>query len=537
MDLANFLKFKQSDKRIACIDFGASFLKVVWLEVRQDKHVLLAYVLKEFDANSKTAEEISAFLKEIFESNPISVSEVYLSISESDWIFIKKISLPHMSKDELFNAVKWQLKTEVPFGLDESILDLQVIREYTDSEGAKKIELFCVFAKKNVINKYISAVIACGLSPQKISSSVFNYCGILNSLPHNPEVSAVFDIGHTHSHVAIYQKNKLSFIRNLDFSTSKFAASLVGPLLTDKGKVEINLEKAESLMKQQGIPLDESIKVDSDIKAGQIIPLMRPLLETVVRELGRSFDYFKYESGLSKMDILYVTGGGADLNNLCSYLADQLKVKVERLPLPGFFDTKNVNAEKFALDVSQLSSAIGMGLSVCGINLLPREIKSQKIELLQQTALRIAAITIGAMFVFSWFMINFQIRDYKKRLNIAKLHLQSVEEVKIIKQAVDLRDDFITKIHTGKVPSGGLLKLIGSVVPSRIILNEFDFDQASHKMHLRGIVLASKDSVEKVLTDFMNNLEASKFVLEASLVNSKEDQDVNSFEIDCSLAK
>lgn len=87
------------------------------------------------------------------------------------------------------------------------------------------------------------------------------------------------------------------------------------------------------------------------------------------------------------------------------------------------------------------------------------------------------------------------------------------------------------------MPSGGLLKLIGSVVPSRIILNEFDFDQASHKMHLRGIVLASKDSAEKVLTDFMNNLEASKFVLEASLVNSKEDQNVNSFEIDCSLAK
>jgi hypothetical protein len=50
-------------------------------------------------------------------------------------------------------------------------------------------------------------------------------------------------------------------------------------------------------------------------------------------------------------------------------------------------------------------------------------------------------------------------------------------------------------------------------------------------------VLASGDSVEKVLTDFMKALEDSKFVLEANLINSKEDQGVNSFEIECIIAK
>jgi len=43
--------------------------------------------------------------------------------------------------------------------------------------------------------------------------------------------------------------------------------------------------------------------------------------------------------------------------------------------------------------------------------------------------------------------------------------------------------------------------------------------------------------VEKLLTDFMKALENSKFVLEANLINSKEDQNVNSFEIECVLAK
>ena len=89
----------------------------------------------------------------------------------------------------------------------------------------------------------------------------------------------------------------------------------------------------------------------------------------------------------------------------------------------------------------------------------------------------------------------------------------------------------------GKVPSGGLLKLIGSVIPASIMLNEFDFDQLSHSMHLNGVVIASGDSVEKVLTDFMKALEDSKFVLEANLVSSKEYEGKNSFEIECILAK
>ena len=471
MELARFLKFKENSKRIVSIDFGGSFIKVVYLEAAGDKYTLLAYVLKEFNSNQKTSAELTLELKGILRANSIAAKEAYLSISDPERIFIKKLILPQMPKDELLNAVKWQLKGELPFSPDESVSDLQVIREYADSEGAKRVELFCVFAKKEVINKYVSAVIDCGFIPQKISSNVFNYCGTLNLLPAQAQVSAIFDIGNTHSHIAIYQNNKLSFVRSLNFSTSKLSASLIGALVTDKGRVEITPDKAEQLMRQFGIPVDESADLESGIKASHIFPLMRPLLETAAKELERSFDYFKSESGIVSPEILYITGGGANLKNLDSYLAVQLKIKVEKLPLPDALDIKNVDAKKFSCDVNQLSSAIGLSLSGCGINLLPREIKSQKIELIQKTSLRIAAVSIGAIFAFSWFVINFQIRDYKKRLKIARLHLQSVEEIKALKQTVDLRDDLISKIHTGKVPSGGLLKLIGSIIPASIILD------------------------------------------------------------------
>ncbi|MDD5560672.1 MAG: pilus assembly protein PilM [Candidatus Omnitrophica bacterium] len=537
MEWLKFLKLRENSKRITCIDFGGSFIKIACLQGGDGAYKLLAYALKEFDTASSTPETLAGFLRQILENNPLFGKEAYLSISDPEGIFIKKLSLPHMPKDELLNAVKWQLKGELPFSLEESVSDLQVIREYTDSEGARKIEIFCVFARKSIINKYVSASIGCGLMPQRVSGSVFNYCGILDSLSAGPQTSAIFDIGHTHSYISIYQRNKLSFVRNLNFSASKLSASLCGALVTDRGKVEIGFERAEQLMRQEGIPLDETVKLDDGIRTGQLIPLMRPLLETVVKELERSFDYFNSEAGCGNPEILYITGGGANLKNFDSYLAGQLKIKVEKLPLPGSLDIRDVDAERFFLEANQLSSAIGLSLSSSGINLLPREIKNQKIELIQKTVLRTAAVAISAIFIFSWFVISFQIRDYKKRLKIARLHLQSVEEIKTIKQSVDLRGDLINRVHMGMVPCGGLLKLIGSVVPANIMLDEFDFDQSSHKMHLNGIVTASKDSAEKVLTDFMNKLEDSKFIAEANLVNSKEDEGKNTFEIVCVLAQ
>jgi len=82
-----------------------------------------------------------------------------------------------------------------------------------------------------------------------------------------------------------------------------------------------------------------------------------------------------------------------------------------------------------------------------------------------------------------------------------------------------------------------LLKLISAIIPSTIILDEFSFDQASHSLLLRGVVTLSNDSVEKVLTDFMNDMENSKFIDEANLISSKEVQGINNFEIKCNLAK
>lgn len=537
MEFFKFLKLKKAKKRLVCIDFGRSFIKIACLEKSGADYTLLAYALREFQVSRKTPEEITACLKQALIDNSITDKEAYLSISDPEHVFVKKFSLPQMPKADLLDAVKWQFKAELPFGLDESVSDLQVVREYADAENAKKAELFCVFAKKELVNKYISILTACGLEPARISSSVFNYCGILNSMPDSPRMSATFDIGHSHSNLAIYQENKLSFIRSLNFSTSLLAVSLAGPLVTGNAGAETIPEMSRQLIQQYGIPLDQSGGLQTDVKAKQIISFIRPLLEAVVKEIADSFEYFKSESGLDIPQILYIAGGGANLRGLGTYLAAQLGLKVIKMPLAGSVGIGNIDPGRFSLDASQLSTVLGLGLSGPGINLLPYEIKRRKSELIQKISLRIAAISIGAVFIFSWGIINLQAANYKKKLRISKAYLNSIEEVKLLKETVVLKEALINKIYAGKLPCGGLLKLIGAVIPADMLLDEFNFNQEGQSLYLKGVISAAKDSVEKVLADFINGLEGSKFISEANLVNSKEADGLNTFEIKCSLVK
>lgn len=525
-------------KQIVSVDFGASGIRIAHLETEGNKFSLLGYAVAEVDCVQKKPEELGKLLKKMLQDNAITAKGACLSIANPEKIFIKKLTLPQMSKSELIDAIRLQLKIEfTAFDPDHDVFDYQLIREYEDDEGAKKIELLSIFAKRDLVDKYLNAAIAAGLEPARISNSVFNYSAVLDLLPADSKIGAILDIGYIHSTILVYQDKKLNFVRFLSFSTSMLSALLVRSFVAGQGKVDISPVQASQIMRQNGIVLDESVKLEGDLSAAQVIELIRPLLETLVKELARSFDFLKSEHGFEPPKILYLAGGGAGLKNLDTYLADQLKIKVEKLPLPASLEVKNINSLKLLADYTQLSGSLGMGLSSSGINLLPAEVKSQKVELLQKSTLSVLAVVISAVFIFSWGAVNLQIRDYKKRLNTANSHLASIGQIKDLREKINLRENYLNKIFEGKIPPAGLLKLLGAVTPSSIILDEFDFEQSGHTIKLRGLVNLNKESVEKVLTDFMNSLENSKFVLDANLVSSRSEQGVNVFEIECLLAK
>jgi type IV pilus assembly protein PilM len=405
MNPSNLSKSKNTGRIFLCVDFGESFIKVVYLQNRQGAYTLLGHGLVEFGATQKNEQDVSHFLKQLLENNSIRAKEVAFSVSDPEGVFIRKLDLAQMPRAELLKAIKRQLEEELSIDPEENVWDFQVISEYTDSESRERIKLLCVFVKKDIINKYIQAVAACGLMPRRISTSAFNHEGTLATFLDPAQVSAILDIAGTHSDLAIYQNNKLNSVGDLEFSTEKLRAALVGILATRNERIEVNMQQAKELLSQHGIPPDPTMILERQIKGEDIILPIRPILERLVAQLRESFLRFKAENNLA-VNRLYITGGGANLKNLDVYLAEQLKMKIDELPLPKSLNLGKVDVHKFSLEANQLSGVLGLGMASGGVNLLPAGIKTHKNRL--RSLIEILVLVWLLVFITSIILIKMQ---------------------------------------------------------------------------------------------------------------------------------
>ncbi|MEI8350176.1 MAG: pilus assembly protein PilM [Candidatus Omnitrophota bacterium] len=530
------LDFATHKKKLISIDWGESFVKIVYIGYKGAIPVLLSYDLKKVLSGQEGLTEIKSFISDFLRRNDVSTKEAILTVSSPDSLVIKLITLSSIPEKEIPQAVKWQLKDDVQFDIEKALMDTRVLREYTDANGVKKSDVVCVFAKREFVDKYLAIVIGCGLSVTKISVPLINYTQILNCSSDNAHIFAVLDIGYNESTLCVFRDNKPCFMRTLSFSSDKVTQSLTGALMSDKGKIELSLEKAEEIKKEFGIPQDNSEVLKDNIPAIYILSLMRPQLENLVKELRLSLNYFAANSKEDQPSLLYVTGGGANLRNLSTYLAGELNVRIEPLPLPECIVIQEKDKENFFKNLNQFSSALGAAfMKQDYINLVPYEIKAQKTEVRQKAFFRIIAVTSVAVFLFLLFIANFHVNDYKKRVANAKLQLSIIELIKDLNTKIEVREKLLVAIQRDRAPVYGLLKLISSLIPKEMVLDGLFFDRQKQFLTLKGIILEEGTPIEDVLTGFMGQLEKTSYILEANLVSSRHANNVQQFEIQCDM--
>lgn len=530
---------KKKSKRFLVVDFSQDMTEVVYLESKSNGGRLLSYDFEQVSKRSERKDNTPVqLIKNFLTQHNIHVNDVVVSLSDSAAVFIKYLTLPVIPPDEIVGAAKYQLKEDFTFDLETASIDWQIIREFTDEDGVKKNGIIFIVVKKEVIDKHIGMVKQVGLHPIGVVSGSFNYANILKHFPEKIPAAAVLEIDYKASTFAIYTDNKLNFIRRLPISWERITQSLTEILVSDRGKIELSFEQAEEIKNTYGIPQDESLVINDNIQATHLISLMRPLLEALVRELRFSFNYASSNFDMDRPPVLYITGGGANLKNLDTYLSKELGMDVRYLPLPPSVETKDVAGHALTpQDLNRIINPIGAALGdPTSINLLPLEIKTQKVERFQKISLRLIGIVVGLIFLFLWFVSGFQVRDYNTRLKNAQVHLSAIRQIEVLKQRISSRENFLLKIQEGKIPVDGLLKLLSSVTPPEIVLNDMNFDQGNHGLVIRGILSATEDTAEPTLTNYMERLETSEFFEDAVLVSSQRLGMLQDFEIRCEIA-
>jgi len=98
-----------------------------------------------------------------------------------DEIYLKRLSVPVMARQELAQAIKWQIKDELPFDINKAVMDFAVVGETVSPEGAKAAEVICAAVPEEKIRQQVLLLRQAGLECLTVNITAFGYGRIIEN--------------------------------------------------------------------------------------------------------------------------------------------------------------------------------------------------------------------------------------------------------------------------------------------------------------------------------------------------------------------
>jgi len=478
-----------------------------------------------------------------------------------------------MPKAELREAVRWEIKGRLPFPVETAQIDFQILGEIIE-ENVKKLDLMVVSCPNHLIDQTLSIARGAGLQPVHLDVESFAFWNALlawGRVKEEEEV-ALIDLGADKTGIHLFKEGILQFSREVTPGGADITRAIMDGIGSGE-EPNVLYEKAESIKEVIGVSSESSQEriLDESINVSKIIFHVRPVLEKMAAEIGRSLDYYKNQFNVDRINRVLLTGGGAHLKNFSSYLGNELRLPVEHFnPLrETLFDSKKIDTAILDQMGSRFTVAAGVALpQPKRIEFLPsKEPFINKVRIVKSVPILAPMIALLVFLVIIW-NISAKVasikqeRDAKvaKVTNIealqAKLNLLKEKERKV-KQELSL---FPSSVIVS-VPYGEILREISHIVPDNVTLTllsvqtkgkplkkevqasksqegESQQDQGM-ELHITGITFGSDLQCLTALAQVIEGLEKSPLFKNAKLLSADENKLYNrpgaGFEIICDI--
>ena len=556
------------------LDIGSHSIKLVGLKMTSKGPFLTHLGIKEIPRGQDQEREGHLFeaLKALLKEVGIKSKKVSLTVSGSG-VNIQRITIPDMPKAELKEAVRWEIKGQLPFPVETAQIDFHILGEVIEDK-VKKLDLMVVACPNHLTEQTLSTARGAGLQPVHLDVGPFALWDALltwGRVKEEEEV-ALIDLGADKTAIHLFKEGILQFSREVTPGGADITRAIMDGIGSGE-EPNVLYEKAESIKEVIGISSESSQEriLDESINVSKIIFHVRPVLEKMAAEIGRSLDYYKNQFNVDRIDRVLLTGGGAHLKNFSSYLGNELRLPVEHFnPLrETLFDSKKIDTEILDQMGSRFTVAAGVALpQPKRIEFLPaKEPFINKARIIKSIPVLAPMIALLTLLVIIWNMSAKvasikQERDAKvaKVTNIetpqAKLNLLKEKERKV-KQEFSL---FPSSVIVS-VPYGEILREISHIVPDNVTLTllsvqtkgkplkkevqaskpkegESQQDQET-ELHITGITFGSDLHCLTALAQVIEGLEKSPLFKDAKLLSADENKLYNrpgaGFEIICDI--
>ncbi|MFH1354974.1 MAG: PilN domain-containing protein [Candidatus Omnitrophota bacterium] len=347
---------------------------------------------------------------------------------------------------------------------------------------------------------------------------------------------AILHIDEDASYMGIYLNGKLDFYREVPISVNKLRESLKGVLVSDKGRVELNVAEIEEILFKIGIPKEEVVYQDK-VSSIQILSMLRTSLEQLENEIKRSLTYYVSSLGGTRPQKVFISGQASRIPNLADFLKEELKMEISNLSLSREFTlSPDINPELFPEIYATLGMALDYGK---GANLVPYEFRAEKIEKLERVSLRWITFIVLLSLLVSYFFAKVGIVAYQKKLDNTVIHLSALSTIKEIRLKIDELNIFIEDTRKNEIPMVNILKTISNIMPKELLMQNLTLKSENQSGTIRGVVRSAGENPDKILSKFIGMMEDSRYFRNTNIssVEKKKEEsfDVTDFQVSFKL--
>jgi len=331
------LSFGSSQTSIG-VDIGVEHVRVAQIKVSGSGSVLTAYGQVDVpmgavvDGEIVDSAAVSAAIKELWRRCGVRGKDVCTGVSNQR-VIVRLIDLPFMERGELQSAIQYQAQDYIPMAVEDSILDFQIIGDYMTPSDEHMMEVLLVAAHRDMIGNTVAAVEGAGLKLSQVDVSSFAIVRALmgegsSVLPEDDgQATAVVHISAGITNIAVVERGVPRFNRISSLAGSTFTQAIANVL-------NVSFEEAEQMKILVGLPDVETGEAEESpgISAEQAQVVHQSLEREVnkfIAEIRRSLDYYLTQtSQVKSIQRILLTGSGAQLRNLSSYLEKGLQAQV-----------------------------------------------------------------------------------------------------------------------------------------------------------------------------------------------------------------
>lgn len=334
------------------LDIGFSSIKVVSLSYEKSGAKLLSLgtissptpgMVSEADTD---LEAVAAAIKKLLTAAKIDSREVIVALPESK-VFTRVIDdLPYLTDSELASAIRYASEEFIPMPLTEVNLNWQVLFRSSQKGNARTIVLV-IASPQNIVSKYMKVLSMAGCKPKALETEIIAVTrSLVGNNPFSP-ATLIIQLGGQTSDFATVSKGLIWLTRSI---------STGGMALTRALAQHFNFEmaQAEEYKRVYGL-LEDQLE-------GKVFEALKPIVDIICGESKRVIQAFGMKYPQNPIKRAVISGGGAKMPGLITYLASSLGLEVQEAD-PWFFISKEKRfIPKLATDAPLYSVAVGLAL-------------------------------------------------------------------------------------------------------------------------------------------------------------------------------